>query len=243
MKALDKFVRAHFESLINNLNQYHQFQLPETTHRIRVDIKKLKSVLQVMAFSLKKYDSHENYLPLRNIFRKAGLIRHSDVMIRLLIANNLEGLPIAQEDTTVHQEAFKAEIPFYIEQMTRHSRETLKLVSDVGRRDLQDFLRKRLKFIKSRLYPVLKPGELHNVRKSIKQLIYLSGLVDLLGAKKQKFYSRMEDAIGQLHDKEVLVSFLKSLAEVADPQVIKALRKACDRDRKAIAQMARKFYD
>ncbi len=243
MKALDKYVKTHYQSLLNGLQQYHQFQQPDSLHRIRVDIKKIKSVLLVMEASLKKYDGHEQFLPLRNIFRKAGQIRHGEVMMQLLIAHNLEGLPVAPfEDSREHEEEFRAEVPFYIEQMTRHAETVQEDVKGVRAKDLEKFLRKKMKMVQSKLYPVLKPRELHNVRKSIKQLVYLADLLKLLGPRKKRFYSRTEEAIGKLHDKEVLLAFLKTIPKHVDPSTVKTLRKACATDRKVLAQRAKKFY-
>lgn len=243
MKALDKYVKAQYQSLLVGLQQYHQFQQADSLHRIRVDIKKIKSVLLLMESSLKKYDGHEQFLPLRNIFRKAGSIRHGAVMLQLLMAHNLEGLPVAVfEDSKEHEEEFLAEVPFYIEQMTRHAEKVQQDIKSVRSKDIEKFLRKRMKMVQSKLYPVMKPRELHNVRKSIKQVVYLSDLVDQLGDKKKRFYARMEDAIGKLHDNEVLLTFLKTNPEHVDPTTVKGLRKACAADRKVIAQRAKKFY-
>ncbi len=229
--------------MLKGLHQYHQFQQQDSLHGIRVDIKKIKSVLLVMEASLKKYDGHEQFLPLRNIFRKAGQIRQGEVMLQLLIAHNLEGLPVAPfEDGKEAEEEFRAEVPFYIELMTRHAEKIQHDVSDVRARDLEKFLRKQMKRVQSRLYPVLKPRELHNVRKSIKQIVYLSDLLDLLSQKKKRFFSRMEEAIGKLHDKEVLLEFLKTIPVQVDQTTVKTLRRACAADRKELEQRAAKFY-
>lgn len=243
MKTLDKFVSARFASLLTNLDRYHRFGEPETLHRIRVDIKNIKSVLQLMDASLKKFDGHEQYLPLRNIFRKAAEIRHAEVMLHQLIGHALEGLPIDQlGDPKKLQEEFRSEVSFYLQQIERHGVEIRGQLKRLRKKHLLGYLGWQMKKIKSRFVPKMRAKELHTVRKSIKGVIYLSHFVDLVRKRKLKFYARLEEAIGNLHDQEGLLEFVKETSVQVDPAVIATLRKACARDRKAIAVLAREFY-
>ena len=244
MKALDEYITARFGSLLTNLERYHRFNEPETLHQIRVDIKKTKCVLQLMDASLKKFDGHELYLPLRNIFRKANQIRQPQLMVHLLIAHGLEGLPIEQfGDSLKHQEEFRAEIPFYLEQLGGTGKEIKSELKRVRSNDVRNHLRKQMKAIRSRLFPKLKPKDLHKVRKRAKSVVYLAKFSDLLSRRKRKFYAILEDAIGRLHDKELLLEVLNTSPTQIDPATVAGLRKTCARDRKAIGSLANEFYD
>ena len=243
MKAFDKYAKARFDSLHSNLEQYHQFQEQDSLHNIRINVKKIKAVLQVMDAALKKFDGHEQFIPFRNIFRKAGQIRQPEVMLHLLIRHGLEGLPIDKlGDPKKHQDEFHVEIPFYMEQIRSHGKEIRDQLKKVRSRDVLKYLSKQMKAIKSRLVPKMNAKELHYVRKKIKLVVYLSGPVKLLGKKKSTFYSDLEQAIGKLHDQEVLLGFLKASSVPIDPTVITSLRKSCTHDRRAIAAMAKEFY-
>ena len=78
---------------------------------------------------------------------------------------------------------------------------------------------------------------LHKTRKTIKEVIYLSEADGGMEKKEMKFYDQMQDVLGELHDKQVLLGLLWMKNNVAiDTQ--KAIESACDSDKKEMLRLA-----
>src|SRR5690348_10635786 len=97
MKSLEKYVRARAKHLKKLLNTYSESGTDETIHDIRVEIKKLKAVLQLAGSVLPRFNAHKVFVPLRDIFRKAGAIREKDITTRLAEQHNLKVSGTASE--------------------------------------------------------------------------------------------------------------------------------------------------
>ncbi len=83
---------------------------------------------------------------------------------------------------------------------------------------------------------------IHKVRKAVKEIIYLSKIQDTLKGKEVKFYDNVQDTIGQLHDKQVLLSLIrnkKDKTSITQREVIKAELLS---DKKEIFRLVREYY-
>ena len=98
---------------------------------------------------------------------------------------------------------------------------------------------------KEKLKPQLHPRPIiiiHEVRKDVKEIIYLSKIEDTLKGKEAKFYDNVQDTIGQLHDKQVLLSLIRNKKDetsITQREVIKAESLS---DKKEIFRLVREYY-
>lgn len=243
MKRLNKYTHSRMKRLAAALENYHQFQEIDSLHRIRVEIKKLRAVVQAVAFADRHIDILKAFSPIRKIFRKAGQIRHPGVIRELVLVHGIEGVPPASvADLQAAQDKFRANVPFYISQVQKFDGKLAKWLKRISTEDLAAFVRKREKSVKPVFVPAFKPTRLHRARKRIKQVFYISGLVECVKPKDRKIYSRLEKAIGSLHDKEILLELLATLPGATDPSSVARLRRTCSEERKAIHGMAVNFY-
>ena len=83
---------------------------------------------------------------------------------------------------------------------------------------------------------------LHETRKAIKEIIYLSEADDVLKKKEMKLYDQMQEVLGELHDKEVLLELLKMKNNMAINTQCKTIESACDSDKKEILRLAMAKY-
>lgn len=243
MKSPGAYAKARILALVAALEKYHQFQETDSLHRIRVEIKKYKTLLLVLGFADRKFDAHEHYLPLRNIFRKAGQIRQPSVMLELMMANRLEGLPVERlGNVGKARDRFRADTPFFMTEIAKLGKRMKPRWKKLRRKDITGYIKATRKQVKNALVPRLKPAQLHTTRKRVKQLIYLGRLSRRLDAKELRFYKDLDAAIGTLHDKESLLEFLLSLPRRAVTTPIRLLRRQIAEDRKAVAALAGRQY-
>jgi CHAD domain-containing protein len=243
MKTVAEYAKARVLAILHALEKYHQFQETDSLHRIRVEIKKLKSVIMLLGYADKKFDAHEHYLSLRNIFRKAGQIRQPSVLIEVMLLYGVEGMPVERlGDPQKAAGKFRADVPFYMTTVKKLAKKLKPRLKKIRKRDIAGYVKELEEFIRGTFMPRLNPGKLHTARKRMKQIVYLTGLTDRLPKEERKFYSRMESAVGVLHDKETLLEFLAGMPRGIAATQKTLLRKQIAAERKAIALEAKAFY-
>ena len=116
MKKLDSFLRNRFKELIKNLKDYEQAQDAEALHTIRGEVKKIKTILNLINSLEKGFPSHNHFIPLRNIFRKAGDIREPEVTLALLLRHQVIGVKVDLVPSVTNEKiaSFIQETPAYI---------------------------------------------------------------------------------------------------------------------------------
>jgi CHAD domain-containing protein len=243
MKQFEKFVSGQFRSLIRNLKKWHLSSEPETLHRIRVDIKKIKAALAVIYDNKKEFKFNKGLKALRQIFRNAGAIRGSDVLTSLLKQHHIEVSydELIPGDTKESVTALNSELPDSIRKIKKLRNKLKNDLKSIRRDDLEKYICRKKKYIEHKLNPEPQMSSLHKTRKTIKEVIYLSEADGVLKKKELKFYDQMQDVLGELHDKQVLIGLLKMKNSVAtDTQ--KAIESACDSDKKEVLRLAMNNY-
>ncbi|AYB35036.1 CHAD domain-containing protein [Chryseolinea soli] len=239
MKRLKKFAYKPFRALTEHLKTVPVNHDTETLHQVRIDIKKIKAVLNLIHETRKKFRNHKRFLPFRAIFRKADAIRQSEVLTSLLTKYPEEGL---QLPPTEHPplETFESKVPNYLQTVKAQSEKLKPYLKKIKDRDIGRYLKHQYKKIQSKLYPHLALKDIHKTRKSIKAALFIAGSTDHLKKKKEKFYDTLQEAIGNLHDKQLLLQLLKKNDN--DRHHHRALRTACAHDIRQIRGLAAGFY-
>ncbi|MHA4847853.1 CHAD domain-containing protein [Flavitalea antarctica] len=236
MRPFEKFVYQQFRSLISHLEKWNISNEPETLHRIRVDIKKIKATFPVIDENKKDFKSNKRFRPLRQIFRSAGAIRDADVLIGLLEQYQIEANydELIPGDIKESIAAFNSALPVYIANVKRLWNKLKNDLKRVDRGELKRYVRRKKKEIELKLNPQPQMSSLHKTRKAIKEIIYLSEADDILKEKEKKFYDQMQDVLGELHDKEVLLELLRVKNNKTIVSQYKAIESACESDKKVI---------
>jgi CHAD domain-containing protein len=243
MKALRKFARKRFTRLKELLVSFLEDQRPETLHEVRVEVKRLKAVLNFLQYAEPKFKAHKAFLPLRKIFREAGAIREQSVVVELLESCGLKESSIRElappTANTVHE--FIERIPKHV----AHLPETLDIISrkskKVSKKKLRAYHHEQAKKIKRGLYPYLDKPQLHLIRKYMKELAYLEKLTGKEENKHTKFFQKAGELIGQWHDKQVVISMLQPERELYG-DAISRLRKASTRDLRELRKLTNAMY-
>ena len=244
MKRFEKFTHHQFRSLTGHLKKYEDQKKPETLHKIRVDIKKIRAILGVINASEKGFKAHRNFIPLRNIFRKAAEIRDSSIHERLLMNHEMYKGDATPGNANVKKliTSFESDIPSFVKTAKRKANKLEPDVKQVKKNDLRRYLHKKQKEIKSQLFPRPKMRSIHKTRKVVKELVYLSEVDGKLTSKEIEFYNKMQDMIGTLHDKQVLLQLLKKQHDQNSKTKYEVIKTECLSDKKGIFHLAADFY-
>lgn len=239
MKRLKKIAYKPFRALTEHLKTVPVSHDTETLHQVRIDIKKIKAVLNLIHDSRKKFRNHKRFLPFRTIFRTADAIRQSEVLASLLTKYPEEGrqLPPTEHPSL---ETFESHVPEYVQTVKAQSKKLKPYLKKINGHDIGRYLKHQYKKIESKLYPHLALKDIHKTRKSIKAALFIAGSTDHLKKKKEKFYSTLREAIGNLHDKQLLLQLLTK--NEGDRHNHRALRTACAHDIRQIRSLAAGFY-
>jgi CHAD domain-containing protein len=238
MKRLKKFTRKPFRALAKHLKTVPVGHDTESLHQVRVDIKKIKAVLTLAHQHRKKFKDHKHFLPFRAIFRKADAIREAGVLASLLTKYPGEG----QLPDTEHPplETFESSVPDYLHTVKVQSKKLKPYLKKIKGHDISRYLKHQYKKIESRLYPHIALKNIHKTRKLIKSVLFVGGSTDRLKKKKKKFYDTLQEAIGNLHDKQRLLQLLNR--DQNNHHDHHALRTACAQDIRQIRSLAASYY-
>jgi CHAD domain-containing protein len=221
MKKLNSHAGKHFKALNDSLMSYHQVDDPEVLHSIRLELKKVKSIINLLQYGLPDFRGHKYYIPFRNIFRRAGEIRQSEVIYKLLLQNQIGRITDSQIPNADQEErlisAFKKDVPTFITTVTTQRSKLKEYIKNLTGKTARKYLTKRRRQVKRLLFPVFEPASLHKTRKITKEIIFLRWV------DKRKssvaFFKKIEDKIGQWHDKQILLKILNS-AQYLDQSAI-----------------------
>ncbi|HEY5749823.1 MAG TPA: CHAD domain-containing protein [Chryseolinea sp.] len=240
MKRFNKFARKQFQALKVHLEAYGGNPDPEVVHEIRVDIKKIKAILQVIAgCSRKRFKAHQQFIPFRAVFRNADAIRKSEVFNALL--SNYAGEKIDLPQTNGQElKDFESKVPCFVHDIDEQTKKIKAFLGKVHKKDLRRHLKHLQKEIRAKLYPRLSSKEIHKTRKSIKTVLYISQAMNRLKKRKIAFYDTLQESIGTLHDKQ---SLLDALSKTGSTETRRALKAAIAHDIRNIKALTTDYYE
>jgi hypothetical protein len=178
------------------------------------------------------------------MFRKAGQIRQASVMLDIMLAHGIEGLPIELlGDPQKARDRFRADTPFFIGEVKKLGKSMRSRWKAVRRKHISSYVIELQRRIRRAFIPGMKAALLHTTRKRLKQVVYLSRLTKRIKPKEIRFYGALEAAIGNLHDKESLLELFASVPGRTISMQGVSLRRAVAAERRQIAKAAKQFYD
>ncbi|WP_126246151.1 CHAD domain-containing protein [Chitinophaga rhizosphaerae] len=219
---------------------------PESLHRVRVEVKKLKAFLQFARSIGRKKNAPSQPRSLKKMFRRAGMIRDAGIQLQLMQQFNLPDAAFRAGETQVIEQlsdAFREDFTYFDKSLRQTFRKLLGTLRPVRKHDVRHWLSRRLGAIAEM---VASPGsdQLHEARKVVKSLVYFLGMLPGRLKRQSKinisYLDQLQDAIGKWHDLEVTVSMLIS-RKVGDRNVIGRLEKAHDRAGAAVHALVTGF--
>lgn len=230
MRVLSHYTKKRLDRLEELLETMKVSGDLEILHEIRLEVKKVKVILELLHFANPDLNTHKIFIPLRTLFRKAGEVRAAVVMGALLKEYNFhqELKPIEiPSSNSIHN--LKKEIPTYIKSVKKTKRKIDKYIHDINSSILKKFIKKQKRQLKKMIWPELNLLTLHKARKLTKEILYLSSAQKQKTKKGLAFYSECEEIIGQWHDKQQIIQYLKNM-KLSSLKVIQKLQRDSERD-------------
>ena|ERR1700743_1586968 len=232
---------VHFKNFIRTGDQ-------EQLHLFRVQVKKLRAMLELFDITSSKKQLSRNFKPVRKIFKHCGEIRSAYINMKLG----------AQYQFT--DEDFLMGQLYEIEKGTNSVRElekkylkTIKAAHNdiaddlkhIGDKDIVAFYKNKLSQISSMLSNLQFSEDLHNARKQIKVLVYnrkiaRSALEDWELNISDEYLDKLQGLIGDWHD-NILAMQLFSAPELNHKSVITKIKRQDTRFKRSITALAHNF--
>jgi CHAD domain-containing protein len=207
MKQLKKYGKKRFHKLEKNLISFSPDHADESLHDIRVEIKKIKSLLRLISFINSKFDFRSAYKPFRKIFRAAGKIRDMQVSEHLLQQYGKHQSVNAQNISELVIQ-FENDVAKYLKSVRKKANVIIKELKSIGPDYYHEYLHNIRRQFQKLLPESVHAENLHDLRKQAKELIYIL----TAGGETGDFTNRLsvlEQMIGEWHDKKVLSEWLQ----------------------------------
>lgn len=221
MKKLVAYGKERFRLLKRALTSYPSSRDPELLHKARVEIKRIKTLLNLIQFGSKKFDAHQYYIPFRAIFRECFAIREPQVMEQLINSTKHQ----QPSKTAIRGSAinlFVDHIPQHLVAIRKSRGRIVRELTKVSARDFRRYRKQIKSELRSRLHPRFSKDTLHKSRKLAKEIMFLEA-IDLPKKKREPFYDAFAHLVGNWHDFQVLIEKLKT-DQTANASLIKEIQ-------------------
>lgn len=244
MKQIKKYASVRFVKLLNLLDRYDKTPTEEILHNIRVELKKIKSLFHLINFCSKKFNVSKEYSSLREIFREAGKIREMEVLNKLFLEYHMESVneEIKSGNHNLLVSNFRKNISKYKRMTATILNNIEKNLEKINSDCFKKYSEIKKEKLNKQIFPILIEAELHNMRKVIKEIIYIAGISSWSKKKLDPIYENIQNVIGSLHDKQMLLKLLEEQLPGSYEENINMLKSKCKTDMKNIILMISKFY-
>lgn len=234
MEKLEKYLEKQLRSIEYLLRKPADTYAAITFHRLRVRIKKLRSLLNLLNYCFEDFKLKNTSRPFDKIFSQAGKIREfqiEDTRLKYRLSNN--ALPIYKSSLKEHQA--KAKEIFFL---------TVKDINLAFLKKTQQHLTPYLKKIKTRrinkyikenineaqkmiIHGLFTNKRIHHFRKQLKKIQYVLKGTGIESTNKLMENSTMlSDLLGKWHDSRVII---KHLGEIDSKKMKPAEKKIIEK--------------
>jgi CHAD domain-containing protein len=217
MKELVTYFKTRESALNLILEKAPDSYTVETFHELRVEIKKLKALFELITFCSKKFKSRKTFKPFRTIFKEAGKIRELQLEQTVLEEQPNFHLLKKYPNRLKKQEIKKIKNFFsiankrLIKKLKGKYHKIIYLIIKIRKKKVNRYRNKTRKEIKKLIRRnTFKKIQIHNFRKRLKVYEYN----EKIGNPNQQNKlipdkNRLSAMLGEWHDYEVIIIHLK----------------------------------
>ncbi|MDB5227928.1 MAG: hypothetical protein JWN78_2121 [Bacteroidota bacterium] len=239
MKA-KKFFNKRLVQIEQLLLLFCKENKPETLHKFRVEIKKIKAFFLLLEHCYDQFKKDEKLKAHLKMFRRSSRIRDFDVMHDLLKENKINFVaPSTLSDTNKQRKYIKDfcdHISSYRKSLLKEKKDLKPFLKSIPKKKYQKYLLKEKEKAMEQLNSNSIEKKLHRARKHMKQILYLSKLDKRFPLEAYLYFDKLQKAVGAWHDKDMLIKSLHN-AGIRNNKILVKLRKEKASDLQKIEQL------
>jgi hypothetical protein len=217
MKALKKYLNKRKSAITFLLEKQQESFTPDTFHTLRLEIKKLNALFNLVNFCAPAFSRKKTFKPFKLIFSKAGKIRE------LQVENALLDVPSTSDCGANYRRSLRKNLlqelnnffliinPSFAEKLQKKYSKIKAVLAKTTKKTAKRYVaKKRVKIERLLHKKALKKKQMHALRKSLKE--YQFNQKSLKYAKKNKLLSNKNDVLallGEWHDYQTVIQHLK----------------------------------
>jgi CHAD domain-containing protein len=221
MKALKIYFKTRKKKLLPLLEKPRKKYTPATFHELRVEIKKLNALFDLIDSSSKEFRRKKMIKPFKIIFRQAGKIRDLQIEEAIFEKYMQDGL-LKEYRVKLSKLQLKEEKLFYslikdktIKDLKNKYKKTTAFISQIDNEKVSEYMLNKGEKIKKFLrQPKLETEQLHNLRKLLK-IYYYNQMSLSLENKKISQKATLTELLGKWNDGVVTIGHLQKTIEKA----------------------------
>lgn len=206
MKSLNRYTKKRLKRIARLLNSFPESHDLEVIHDLRLEIKKIKTLLHLIHYNKKRFKEHTAFIPFRSIFRDCEKIREPQVLHNLAVRFT-EDRELPAPNSSIHIQQFTKDIPAHLKKVKKQSQVIITEIVEVKTAIYARYLKKKVKELRS-LSSDITIKDLHSYRKLIKEIYYLL-CINTKNRSIDPFFKEADTLIGNWHDKSIVIQKIR----------------------------------
>lgn len=212
-KKIESYLQKRFRDIRKSLEKFYETSEQEELHKFRVGAKKVRMIIRLLEFMHHDKKAKKAYGPLKQVFKEAGEVRSSFIILRLLEKYGMKNTPAsrkkAKELGTLSdhfiscRKSYSALLDDAESKVSRQARK-------IGRKELEAYIQSGLHKVALCLQAAPGREKLHEMRGLIKTIEYS---ISLLKHKENHFpgpnveyLEKIQTCMGQWHDADSVIA-------------------------------------
>jgi CHAD domain-containing protein len=217
MKALRTYFKIRKSAVNLILEKSPKSYTPETFHTLRVEIKKMNALFDLLNYCSKKFKHKKIYKPFRLIFKQAGKIRELQIEEYLLAEQPNSHLLQAYRNRLQKLETkellrfFSIVNKSFVRKLKKKYRKIIPMLAKTSKKKMNRYMDEKRRAIKKLMCKTnFKKTQMHTFRKRLKTYQYNEKILNC-GSQNQSLPDKniLSDLLGKWHDYEVIINHLK----------------------------------
>lgn len=211
-KKIESYLQKRFGDMRESLEKFYAAGDQEELHKFRVSAKKVRMVIRLLDYIGGNKKIKKAYKPLKQVFKEAGEVRSSYIILRLLGKYDMKNTPIARNkkkelETLSHH--FIAQKESYSDLVDEAEHVITQHADKIGRKALEAYIQLGLHKVAMCLQAAPGSEKLHEMRGIIKTIEYSVSLLkhnqDHFPGPNIAYLDRMQSCMGQWHDADSVI--------------------------------------
>ena len=242
-KEQQKFLRNRGDNMMRYLKDFELRQDPEDLHQLRVEVKKLKGFLALSGHCTVKQKLTSE---AKQVFKQAGMIRTAQLNLEFIKEYHLRSKQFKSEQESivlVQTQQFSSSAKAYRKFIKKNIDTITKKLKPIHDKCILGWYRNNIAILRQ-VCERFDRSELHEGRKTIKDLLHVHGMLDKSINSSLKlnieYLEQLQEAIGKWHDVEASYIMLTQ-AKLKNKKVLDTFKKGSVKTLAAIKPLTVNF--